>query len=249
MAELDLEIMRAMDEVHTRRPYYGSPRLTQELKKKHGLWVNHKKVERLMKVMGLETLYPKPRLSLNGQPHLTYPYLLSGLHITQPNQVWGVDITYIRLCHGFLYLVALIDWYSRYVLAWELSDTLTSDFCCAALERALSLAIPGIHNSDQGVQFTAEDYLKILQTHPDIRISMDHKGRCFDNIFTERLWRTVKYEEVYLKEYASPKDAKSSLGEYFTFYNEDRFHSALNYRTPAAVYFNNYSGEQLIQRR
>jgi putative transposase len=190
-----------------------------------------------MGIMGIEAIFPKPNLSKPNITHDIYPYLLTDLEISHPNHVWGVDITYIRLKGDWLYLFVVLDWFSRYILSWELSDSLSSDFCCQTLRRALTIGVPDIHNSDQGSQLTAEEYLDILKSHPNIKISMDHKGRCFDNIFTERLWRTVKYEEVYLKDYQSPKEARRSLTEYLKFYNEERFHSSLNYKTPAEIYF------------
>lgn len=186
--------------------------------------------------MGIEAVYPKPNLSKPHPDNQVYPYLLRGLEIVRPNQVHGVDITYIRLKTGFLYLVAIIDWFSRFVLSWELSDTLESDFCVKALEKSLTIAIPEIHNSDQGVQFTSKDYSGVLK-QTTARISMDGRGRAMDNIFTERLWRTVKYEEVYLKDYVSPREARQSLEQYFTFYNQERLHSSLGYKTPASIYF------------
>ncbi len=186
--------------------------------------------------MGIEAIYPKPNLSLNGKSHKVFPYLLKGLDIKAPNQVWGIDITYIRLAGGFVYLVAIIDWYSRFVIDWEISTSLDKEFVLESLKRAFSKALPEILNSDQGVQMTSEDYISLV-TGNGVKISMDHKGRCFDNIFTERLWRSLKYEEVYLKEYSSPKDAILSTREYFEFYNYERLHQSLNYLTPAEVYF------------
>jgi putative transposase len=236
--DADLFYMGEIDRIFTQNPCYGEPRITAALRRE-GHSINHKRVERLMGVMGIEAIYPKPKLSLNREPHPIYPYLLKGLKIIRPNQVWGVDITYVRLEAGFLYLVAILDWFSRYVLAYALSDTLASDFCTNASKQALNVALPDIHNSDQGVQFTSEDYLNLLTQYPQIQISMDHRGRCFDNIFTERLWRTVKYEEVYVKSYTSPKEAAANLARYFSYYNGERLHSSLNYRTPAEVYFNN----------
>jgi len=189
-----------------------------------------------MQQMGIEAIYPKKNLSLPDKQHRVYPYLLKGLTIDRPDQVWGVDITYIRMHSGWAYLVALMDWYARYVLSWRLSDSLGTEFCLEALGKALKLNLPGIHNSDQGSQLTSLEYLGKLQANPSIRISMDGRGRTFDNIFIERLWRSVKYEEVYLKEYTDFNDAKSQLSDYFRFYNNRRLHSALNYQTPAEVY-------------
>lgn len=190
-----------------------------------------------MQVMGIQAVYPKPKLSFNNKQHEIYPYLLDNIVIVRPNQVWGADITYIRLRNTWFYLVAIVDWFSRYVISWELSDSLSVDFCLEALKKALQIAICEIHNSDQGIQFTSEAYLAILKAYEAIKISMDSRGRVFDNIFNERLWRSLKYEEVYLKEYASPKEARQSLKEYFTFYNQERLHQSLNYKTPVEVYF------------
>ena len=236
LSDEDILTMNKIDEIYTKRPYYGVPRITKELNK--DIFVaNHKRVYRLMGIMGIEAVFPRKNLSKPNITHDVYPYLLSNLTVSYPNHVWGVDITYIRLKGDWLYLFAVLDWFSRYILAWELSDSLSSDFCCQALRHALEIAVPDIHNSDQGSQLTAVDYLSILKSHPEIKISMDHKGRCFDNIFTERLWRTIKYEEVYLKDYQNPREARESLTEYLKFYNEERFHSSLNYKTPAEIYF------------
>jgi putative transposase len=195
-----------------------------------------KRVRRLLRLMGLEAIYPKPRLSFNGTEHRRYPYLLRNLDIRRTNQVWSADITYIRLLGGFVYLVAILDWFSRYVLAWELSNTLDTSFCLTALDEALRRhGRPDIFNSDQGVQFTSFDFIERLEREK-VRISMDGKGRCFDNIFVERLWRSVKYEEVYLHDYETLGDARAGLGSYFPFYNGQRLHQALDYRTPAQVY-------------
>ena len=203
-----------------------------------GIVVNHKRVHRFMQVMEIQALYPKPKISTPDKQHEVYPYLLKGVTAGYPNHIWGTDITYIRVKGTWMYLVAILDWFSRYVVSWELSDSLTGEFCREALRRALEIAIPEIHNSDQGAQFTAEEYLAILKAFETIQISMDSRGRAMDNIFTERLWRTVKYEEVYLKEYQSPRQARQSLTEYFTFYNHERKHQSLQYETPEAVYFN-----------
>ena len=230
--------MHGIDLIHTDYPMYGWPKVTQELHAR-GYQDNHKRVYRLMKVMGVEALYPKRNLSKPGPEHLWYPYLLKDTQIIKPNQVWGVDITYIRLRKDWLYLIAVIDWYSRFIVAWELSDNLRLEFCLRALEKALQIGIPGIHNSDQGSHFTSGEYLGILKRYPDIRISMDHRGRCFDNIFTERFWRSLKYEEVYVKSYENPREAEQSIGKYIEFYNWKRFHQSLGYQTPAAIYFKN----------
>lgn len=200
-----------------------------------GHQVNHKRVGRLLRLMGLEAIYQKPRLSHPGAGHRIYPYLLRGLLIERINQVWSTDITYIRLRGGFVYLVAVIDWHSRYVLSWEVSVTIESEFCLSALDRALALARPEIFNTDQGVQFTSQAFTSILKEQ-EIAISMDGRGRALDNIFVERLWRSVKYEEVYLHDYESVPQAITGLGNYFNFYNRERLHQSLDYKTPEAVY-------------
>jgi putative transposase len=233
-AEGNLLLMRLLDEQYTRTPYYGIRRMTAWLQAA-GHEVNHKRVARVLRRMGLQAIYPKPRLSQGGPEHKIYPYLLDGLAIRRPNQVWGTDITYIRLRHGFVFLVAIMDWFSRYVLAWEVSVTMDTSFCLSALDLALSQGKPEIFNSDQGSQFTSEDFTSRLQ-NVGIRISMDGRGRVFDNIFVERLWRTVKYEEVYLKDYESVTFAIASLGAYFSFYNRERLHQSLGYRTPLSVF-------------
>ena len=227
--------MRLIDEQYTRTPFYGIRKITWWLGEQ-GYAVNRKRVRRLMREMGLEAIYRKPRLSVPGAGHRIYPYRLRGLKIARPNQVWSSDITYIRLRQGFIYLVAVMDWFSRYVLAWEVSVSLETSFCLAALDWALQLGPPDIFNTDQGAQFTSEDFTRQLESH-GIDISMDGRGRASDNIFIERLWRTVKYEEVYLKDYFDVLEAVSNLKSYFTFYNHQRPHQALGYQTPAAIYF------------
>ena len=237
--EEDIRIMRAIDEIYTEVPFYGSRKIRFELRDQHGIFVCRDHVRRLMRLMGIEAIYPKskPKTSLGEVSHKKYPYLLSGLSIVSPDQVWGSDITYVRLERGFCYLTAIIDWFSRYVIAWELSETLESDFCVCTLKDALLTDVPVIHNSDQGVQYTSEDYTAVLEDY-DIKISMDARGRCFDNIFTERLWRTVKYENVYLQSYRTIDEAREGLSEYFNFYNRRRRHQALGYRTPEQLYLN-----------
>lgn len=232
---LNLLFMNLIDEQYTRTPFYGVPRMTAWLRRQ-GYGVNHKRIGRLMRLMGLEAIYPKPRLSIPSKEHPIYPYVLQGVSIDRPDQVWGADITYIRLAHGFMYLVAIMDWFSRYVLSWELSNTLETNFCLKALEGALMLSQPEIFNSDQGSQFTSLEFTGRLQAC-GITISMDGRGRVFDNIFVERLWRTVKYEEVYLNHYQTVSEARCGLTEYFQFYNTERIHSSLEYRTPEEVYF------------
>jgi putative transposase len=226
--------MRLIDEQYTRTPFYGVRRLTAWLRKTEHI-VNHKRVARLMNLMGLEAIYPKPRTSKEHPQHKKYPYLLKGLEIVRPNQVWATDITYIRMKRGFIYLTAIMDWFSRYVLSWEISITLETEFCLVALDRAFGTAKPEIFNSDQGSQFTSDDFTKRLKDH-GIRISMDGRGRCFDNIFIERLWRSVKYEEVYLNDYQEIREAKGRLGRYFEFYNNERLHQSLDYRTPGEIH-------------
>ncbi len=228
--------MRKIDEIYTELPYYGSPRITRELKRQ-GFVANHKRVTRLMREMGLYGLFPEKNTSKRHPNHPVFPYLLRRKKILYPNHVWGTDITFVRAKGIWFYLVAILDWYSRYVLSWQLSKTLTADFCVAALNEALKIAIPEIHNSDQGSQFTSFEYIGKLREYPGIRISMDGRGRCFDNIFTERLWRTVKYEEVYLHDYENYDEAEDSLSRYFQTYNHRRLHQSLNYKTPAEIYF------------
>jgi putative transposase len=201
-----------------------------------GFLVNEKRVRRLLRLMGLEAIYTKPNISAANRENKIYPYLLRHMDVTGCNQVWSTDITYIRLLKGYIYLVAIIDWYSRYVLAWEINTTLENSFCIEALKNALSQAIPEIFNTDQGSQFTAKNFTEILLNN-DIKISMDGKGRALDNIFVERLWRSVKYEEVYLHDYRSISEAKDGLTRYFNFYNNVRLHQSLNYRTPSEIYF------------
>lgn len=234
-SERDLELMRLIDEIYTKTPFYGSRKIRAKLCLM-GYWVNRKRVIRLMRKMGLEAIYPKPRLSRSGKDQKKYPYLLAGVKVTHPNQVWGADITYIRLMRGFVYLVAIMDWYSRHVLAWEVSISLDAEFCVYALERALCWGRPEIFNTDQGVQFSSEKFIKVLESS-GILISMDGRGRALDNIFVERLWRNVKYEEVYLKVYEAVIEAVEGLRGYFRFYNEERLHQALGYRTPHEIYF------------
>lgn len=227
--------MGQIDRIYTDYPFYGIRKITRQLKNE-SYPINHKRVQRLMRIMGIQAIFPGRNDSQANKSHPVFPYLLKDLKVNYANQVWGTDITYIKLNKSWLYLVAIIDWFSRYVIAWSLSDTLAIDFCLQTLEQALEKNIPEIHNSDQGSQFTSAEYTNILQAK-NIKISMDGKGRCFDNIFTERLWRTVKYEEVYLKDYQSIKEAKQSLTEYFKFYNQKRFHQSLDYQTPEKVYF------------
>ncbi len=228
-------LMRLIDEQYTRTPFYGVRRITACLRRQ-GECVNPKRVRRLMRLMGLEAIYPKPRMTLQDKDKKRYPYLLSDVKIDSPDHVWAADITYIRLGRGFTYLVAILDWHSRYVVSWRLSVSLEADFCVAALEEALERGAPAIFNTDQGSQFASDAFTELL-TQQGVAISMDGRGRVFDNIFVERLWRTVKYEEVYLKDYTTVVDTRRNLAAYFDFYNHDRPHQALGYRTPAEVYF------------
>jgi len=234
-SEFNLHLMRLIDERYLKTPFYGWPRMTDYLQRK-GYAVNHKRIRRLMQIMGLQAIYPKRKTSVAGKEHKIYPYLLRGLEITRPGQVWSADITYVPMRHGFVYLVAILDWFSRYVLAWQLSNTLDGRFCLDTLQQALQLGQPDIFNTDQGVQFTALEFTGCLEA-AGVRISMDGRGRVFDNIFIERLWRSVKYEEVYLKDYASVPELSTGLDDYFWFYNHDRPHQSLDYRTPAEVHF------------
>jgi putative transposase len=230
----NLALMREIDRQYLETPFYGSRKLAVEL------GVNRKRVQRLMRIMGLEAVYPKRRTTWPGAGHKIYPYLLRNVEIFRPDQVWSTDITYIPLRHGFLYLVAVLDWYSRYVLAWRLSNTLDGRFCLEALDEALAGGKPEIFNSDQGAQFTAAAFTGRLES-AGVAISMDGRGRALDNVFVERLWRSVKYEEVYLKDYGDGWEAEASLARYFRFYCQRRVHQALGYRTPAAVYGENGS--------
>jgi putative transposase len=234
ISDEDLTLMKLIDRQYLATPFYGARRIAAWLKNQ-GYRVNRKRVRRLMQVMGLKAIYRHPRTSQPAPGHKIYPYLLSGMEITRPNQVWAADITYIPMARGFLYLVAIIDWYSRYVLSWRLSNTLDDSFCVEALEEALRKGRPDIFNTDQGAQFTGEAFTGLLQQH-EVRISMDGKGRYSDNLFIERLWRTVKYEEVYIKAYQNGRDARVGIGDYFRFYNTERPHQALGYRTPAEVF-------------
>jgi len=230
-------LMNLIDEQYSKTPFYGSPRITAWLKRQ-GYHVNIKRVKRLMQIMGIVAIYPGPNTSKSNQAHKIYPYLLRGVPITRPNQVWSADITYIRMDRGFLYLVAILDCFSRYVLAWELSNTLDTQFCIDALNEALArYGVPEIFNSDQGCQFTSHDFTGILQER-EVKISMDGRGRVFDNIFVERLWRSVKYEEVYIKNYETSLDAYHGLGGYFKLYNTERPHQSLGYQTPQEIYYN-----------
>jgi putative transposase len=230
----NLAWMRRIDEQYLATPFFGSRQMAAWFQRQ-GFTVNRKRVQRLMRLMGLEAIYAKPRTTQRHAGHQIYPYLLRDLTITRPDQVWGADITYVPLRHGFLYLMAILDWYSRYVVAWKLSNSLEGSFCYECLDEALRRGRPEIFNTDQGVQFTSEAWTSRLQAH-GIAISMDGRGRALDNVFVERLWRTVKQEHVYLHDYATVWEAEEGLAEYFRFYDDQRPHSALGKRTPAEVY-------------
>lgn len=238
---LDLELMRRIDRQYTDTPFYGVRRMTVVLQQAE-YEVGVKRVRRLMRQMGLWAVYPAPRLSRNASEHPKYPYLLRGLKITKPFQVWSADITYLPMMNGVAYLAAVMDWFSRYVVAWEISNSLDGVFCVNVLRRALTLGRPNIFNTDQGVQFTSPTFTGELESR-GIAVSMDGRGRVFDNIFIERLWRTVKYEDVYLKEYENPKQATAGLEGYFNFYNSQRPHQALNYATPQQAQFGGGVGQ------
>ena len=230
----NLRLMRLIDGEYTAHPFLGSRRLTWWLVEQ-GEAINRKRVQRLMRLMGLEAIYPKPKLSAAGRGHRIYPYLLRDVSVERPDQVWSTDITYVPLVSGFMYLAAIIDWFSRYVLAWRLSNTLDGSFCLEMLDEALSRGRPEVFNTDQGVQFTAQAWTGRLES-AGVQVSMDGRGRCLDNIFVERLWRSLKYEEVYLKDYASVPEARAGIAGYFQFYNHQRLHQSLDYQTPAAIY-------------
>ncbi len=232
----NLNLMNMIDEQYTKTPFYGSRKMAVVLGNSVGKSINRKRIQRLMRVMGIEAIYAKPKTTNKNKKHEIYPYLLHGVKIERPNQVWSTDITYIRMHQGFLYMVAIMDWFSRYVLSWEVSNTLDKDFCITALNSALDENCPEIFNSDQGSQFTSNNFTNVLKAK-QIRISMDGQGRAFDNIFVERLWRTLKYEEVYFKHYETVKEALDNLSAYWKFYNFTRPHQALGYKTPAQVYF------------
>ena len=231
----EIAIKQRIDEIYTKYPFYGSRRITVTLDRE-GILVNRKAVQRHMREMGIAGICPGPNLSKRNSEHRVYPYLLNGIVAAYPNHIWGIDITYIRLRAGWMYLVAILDWFSRYVVAWELDQTLEIGFVLAVVDRALAMATPDIWNSDQGSHFTSLQYVDRLLAR-DIRVSMDGKNRALDNIFTERLWRTVKYENVYLADYETPRAARMGLASYLEFYDLERPHQSLGYRTPAEVYF------------
>ena len=233
----NLKIMRIMDEQYLKTPFYGARRMHAHIKHQ-GYPVNIKRIRRLLRLMGLEAIYPKPNISKPQQGHKIYPYLLNGLSINNVNQVWSSDITYIPMKSGFLYLVAIIDWYSRFVLSWKISNSLDSNFCVDALDEALELGCPEIFNTDQGSQFTGERHTNRLKSNK-IKISMDGKGRAIDNVFIERLWRSLKYEYVYLNAPETGKELYHGLNDYFDFYNNERYHQSLDYQVPSSVHYKN----------
>jgi putative transposase len=241
--------LNAVDEIYTKRPYYGTRRMEYELGKSYDIHIGRERIRHLMDKLGLQTIYPKRDTSKPNPAHPVYPYLLRGVTASYPNHIWGTDITYVRTHEGYVYLVAFLDWYSRYVVSWQLSDSLENSFVLAALHEALGfmadcgLGVPDICNSDQGSHFTAQAYIALLE-QAGIQVSMDGRGRCLDNIFTERLWRTVKYENVFLQSYQDLQEAQAGLTTYFQFYNHERPHQSLDYRTPAAVYFGLVSEQQ-----
>ncbi len=236
--------LNAVDAIYTKHPFYGTRRILIELERVHDIHIGRERIRRLMNLLGLEAIYPKPNTSQpgNGVGHAVYPYLLRGVTASYPNHIWGTDITYVRTAEGFVYLVAFLDWYSRYVIAWGLSDTLQNEFVLSTLKEALcfiddcGLPVPDIANSDQGSHFTSQDYTGLLE-QAGIQVSMDGRGRYLDNIFTERLWRSVKYEDVFLNSYQNLEDARAGLERYFKFYNYERPHSSLDNQTPAQLYF------------
>jgi putative transposase len=232
----DKKLHRAVDRIYTQYPFYGQRKIRKELEDEYDIYIGRDLVRTVMRLLGLETLYPKPRTSDPHPGHSIFPYLLRRIKALFPNHIWSTDITYIPVDGGHCYLVAIIDWYSRYVLAWNVSPCMDTTFCVEALRHALATATPAFHNSDQGSQFTADDYIGVLKQYPDIKISMDGRGRCLDNVFVERLWRTVKYENVYLNDYRTIHDVREGLRAYFSFYNNERKHQSLEYQTPTTVY-------------
>lgn len=235
VSEEEIKIKNRIDEIYTKYPFYGSRKIRKQLSRE-GIRINRKCVQRHMREMGISAIYPGPNLSKRQAQEAVYPYLLRNRVISKPNEVWGIDITYIRLHSGWMYLVAILDWYSRYVVSWELEQTLEIDFVISAVSKAFEKARPEIFNSDQGSHFTSPLYITLLK-EAEVKISMDGKGRALDNVFTERFWRSVKYEEVYLNDYSSPKEARLGLTRYLHFYNFERPHQSLDYLTPSEVYF------------
>lgn len=244
-SKLNLKLMKLIDQEYTRAPYYGYRKMTVRVNKQLKNKVNHKRVARLMQKMGLQAIYPRKKTSISDHRHKKYPYLLRNLEIDHPNQVWAADITYIPMQQGFMYLVAVMDWYSRYVITWELSNTLESGFCITVLQQALQHGQPEIFNTDQGSQFTSDEFTTRLET-AGIQISMDGRGRAFDNIFIERLWRSVKYEDIYIKDYSSVMTLQEGLRDYFMQYNYERPHQSLEYKTPGEVHFDLEEGSEAL---
>ncbi len=237
VSQEEIDIKNQIDEIYTKWPFYGYRKITYELRKLRKESINHKRVARYMREMGLQAIYPGPKTSTPNPQHQIFPYLLRNISAEHPNHIWGTDITYIRMPHGFVYLVAFLDWYSRFVLSWQISISLEDAFVIQAAKDALNqYGNPDYSNQDQGSQFTSNDYIAVWD-QKQTQISMDGRGRCMDNIFTERLWRSLKYEEVYLKTYQSPAEAQANIGAYFEFYNYQRSHQSLGYKTPADVYF------------
>ena len=236
VSEEELEIMTRIDMIYTEYPFYGIRKITAELRRQGRLY-NHKRIGRLMQIMGIQALRPKRNLSKSRKDHLIYPYLLKGVKIKRNNHVWSSDITYLPVYKGYAYLVAVIDWFSRYVLSWEISNSLDVYFCMEALDKALRQGKPRIFNTDQGSQFTSKIFTDAI-IGKRIKMSMDSKGRALDNIFIERFWRSLKYEDIYLKDYRTFEELKDGLKNYFDFYNYRRLHQSLNYKTPAEIYFN-----------
>ena len=236
MPDGDMQMMRLIDEIYTRCPFYGSRRIAAQLTRDNGEPYNRKRIQRLMRIMGIRGVAPGPDTSKPHPENKIYPYLLRDFEIDKVNQVWSTDITYIPMTKGFMYLVAVIDWHSRYVLSWELSNTMDTTFCIDALEKALDLSTPTIFNTDQGAQFTSNAFTQVL-LDKGIKISMDGRGRALDNIFVERLWRTVKYENIYMNEYKTVPELRSGLKRYFKFYNQERLHQSLDYKAPSEVHF------------
>lgn len=243
----EIALKHRIDELYTEHPFYGSRRITAKLRRE-GLLINRKAVQRHMQEMGIAGICPGPNLSKRNQQHQVYPYLLGSVSAAYPNHIWGIDITYIRLRAGWMYLVAVLDWFSRYVVAWELEQALEIDFVLAAVDRALAMVAPEIWNSDQGSHFTSPQYIERLLAR-GVQISMDGRNRALDNVFTERLWRSVKYEEVYLSDYGTPKAAREGLTRYLEFYNLERPHQALGYRTPAEAYFDSELARSMPEPR
>jgi len=245
----ELQLLKLIDEEYTRHPFYGSRKVAKYLCGP-GYQINRKRVQRLMRLLGLAGMAPGPKTSIPHPAHKVYPYLLRGVNVTRPNQVWSTDITYCRMPKGFMYLVAVIDWYSRKVLSWRLSNSMDSTFCVDCLQEALrKYGTPEVFNTDQGSQFTSDAFIGALSAHPGIRISMDGRGRALDNIFVERLWRSVKHEDLYLKGYNSPTELQYGLMKYFVFYNKERMHQSLGYKTPDEVYYSgNGGGARIVDK-